>query len=482
MSKDAIQYQPTALARTSSSDAKTPSLTRRVGIALLALFMPVLVLADEPETVKNLGTRPGVDWHSFLGPTGDGKTTERGLAAWKAGSPKVRWMLPLGEGYSAPILIAGRCIICDRVREKVRCRCLNSETADELWSFTYPCTYQDKYNYDGGPRASPVSDGQRVYLHGPEGMLHCLALADGKPLWKVDTFARFGVVQNFFGVGSTPLLDGNKLIVHIGGSPPGSENKPFEQVTSNGSCIVAFDKATGKVLYQGGNDLASYSSPQLVTLGGKKVGLIFARDGLLGFDPDKGSELFRHSFRARMLESVNVSNTIVDQDRIFLSESYAVGSTLLRYANGSLETLWTAMPRRRDMGIAAHMNTPLHIDKHVYGCTGRQPNEAELRCIEWETGKVTWREQPKLGDFVAGRGSLTYADGHFLYLAEEGVLFLIKVNPVKCEIVATWDGRQSPKDGPPLAMLPEPSWAAPVLSHGLIYLRGQGRLICLEAY
>ena len=482
MSKDAIPYQHAALARESASCDYIPLLAQRAGIALLALLIPILVQADEPETVKNLGTRPGVDWPSFLGPTGDGKTTERGLAAWKAGSPKVRWMLPLGEGYSAPIIFAGRCIVCDRVREKVRCRCLNSETAAELWSFTYSSTYQDKYNYDGGPRASPVSDGQRVYLHGPEGMLHCLALADGKPLWKVDTFARFGVVQNFFGVGSTPLLDGNKLIVHIGGSPPGSENKPFEQVTSNGSCIVAFDKATGKVLYQGGKDLASYSSPQLVTLGGKKVGLIFARDGLLGFDPDKGSELFRHSFRARMLESVNVSNTIVDQDRIFLSESYAVGSTLLRYANGSLETLWTAMPRRRDMGIAAHMNTPLHIDKHVYGCTGRQPNEAELRCIEWETGKVTWREQPKLGDFVAGRGSLTYADGHFLYLAEEGVLFLIKVNPVKCEIVASWDGRQSPKDGPPLAMLPEPSWAAPVLSHGLIYLRGQGRLICLEAY
>lgn len=446
------------------------------------LLLAVNLHADEPLTIKSLSTRPGVDWPSFLGPTGDGKTTERGLSARSNSSLKFRWLIPVGEGYSAPIIVAGRCMVFDRVKNLVRCRCLNSETAKELWTFTYHSNYQDKYNYDGGPRASAVSDGQRVYLHGPEGMLHCLTLEDGKLLWKVNTFLSFGVVQNFFGVGSTPLLDDNKLIVHIGGSPPGSENKTFGGLTSNGTCIVTFDKTTGKVLYQGGNDLASYASPQLATLGGKKIGLIFARDGLFGFDPDKGTDLFRHSFRARLLESVNVSNAIIDQDRIFLSESYAVGSTLLRYSNGKIETLWTAMPRRRDQGIAAHMNTPILAGKYVFGCTGRQPNEAELRCIELETGKVMWREQPQLGDYQAGRGTLTYADGHFLYLAEEGVLFLIKANPKKYELVTIWDGRMHAKDGPPLPMLPEPSWAAPVLSHGLIYLRGQGRMVCLEAY
>lgn len=453
---------------------------RLLAIMAMAAFMTTVQLrADEP---ADPGTRPGVDWPSFLGPSGDGKTTEKGLGLWKSGSPKVRWILPVGEGYSAPIIIKGRCILFDRLGNLARCRCLNSETAKELWTFTYPSSYQDKYNYDGGPRASPVCDGERVYLHGPEGMLYCLTLAEGKELWKVDTFSTFGVVQNFFGVGSTPVLHDNNLIVHVGGSPPGSENKPFDRLTSNGTCIVAFDKLTGKKLYQGGNDLASYASPQLAVLGGKKVGLIFARDGLLGFDPDKGTELFRHPFRARMLESVNVSNAIVENDRIFLTESYAVGSTLLKYDKNQVEPLWTAMSRRRDQGIAAHMNTPILSGNYVYGCAGRHPNEADLRCMELETGKVVWRVQPKLGDYQAGRGTLTYADGHFLYLAEEGVLFLIKANPRQCEIVATWDGRQSPKEGPPFPMLPEPSWAAPVLSHGLIYLRGQGKLVCLEVY
>lgn len=434
------------------------------------------------EKVVSLSQRPGVDWPAFLGPVGNGCTPEKGLAPWAKNGPPVLWALSVGEGYCAPIVIAGRCIVFDRVKSLVRCRCLNAETAKELWNFTYTSTYEDKYNYDGGPRACPVSDGQAVYLHGPEGMLHALSLADGKLLWKVDTFKQFGVVQNFFGVGSSPLLDGNRLIVHIGGSPTDHANRPFDQVGSNDSAIVAFDKTTGKALYQCGSDLASYASPQIATLQGKKTGLIHARDGLVGFDPEKGTELFRYPFRARMLESVNVSNAIVHQDQILLSESYAVGSTLLQFKDNKCEPIWSAVPRRRDQGIAAHMNTPIRIGEYVYGCTGRHPNEADLRCIEWQTGKVVWKAQPKLNDYIAGRGTLTYVDGHFLYLAEEGVLFLIKATHTGYDEVAVWDGRQPAAGGPPLPQLAEPAWAAPVVSGGRIYLRGQGKLICLDAY
>lgn len=454
-------------------------MIRLGGLLLACVTFSLLLYAEEPATRSS---RPGVDWPGFLGPNGNGMTSEKGIAPWVQGEPKLLWSLPIGEGYSAPIIVQGKCIIFDRVGNQVRCRCLDAETIKQLWSFEYPCSYQDKYNYDGGPRACPVTDGKHVYLHGPDGMLHCLTLSDGKLVWKVDTMAQFGVVQNFFGVGSTPILDANRLIVHIGGSPPGSDNKPFDQLTSNDSAIVAFDKTTGKVLYQCGKDLASYASPQLVTLQGKKVGLIFAREGLLGFDPEQGRELFQYPFRARMLESVNVSNAVMHQDQILLSESYAVGSTLLRFSNQKLEPVWTASPRRREQGIGAHMNTPILLDGHIYGCAGRHPNEADLRCVDWATGKVAWREQPKLGDYQAGRGTLTYVDKHLLYLAEEGVLFLIKVNPKRYEEVAVWDGRQPPKNGPPFATLREPSWAAPVVSHGRIYLRGQGRLICLDAY
>jgi hypothetical protein len=39
------------------------------------------------------------------------------------------------------------------------------------------------------------------------------------------------------------------------------------------------------------------------------------------------------------------------------------------------------------------------------------------------------------------------------------------------------DGKPNPQGTP---LLVEPCWAAPILSHGLLYLRGADRLVCLE--
>ncbi len=120
----------------------------------------------------------------------------------------------------------GRLFQFDRWENKARLRAVESETGKLLWTFEYPTDYVDQYGYDDGPRASPVVDGDRVYIYGAEGLLHCLGASDGKLLWKGDTAAEFGVVQNFFGVGSTPIVSGNLLLVQVGGSGGAEPQRP----------------------------------------------------------------------------------------------------------------------------------------------------------------------------------------------------------------------------------------------------------------
>lgn len=72
-------------------------------------------------------------------------------------------------------------------------------------------------------------------------------MSDGRLRWEVDTAARFGVVQNFFGVGASPVVEGELLIAQVGGSPAGSPPVSSGHVEGNGSGIVAFDKA-GRLL------------------------------------------------------------------------------------------------------------------------------------------------------------------------------------------------------------------------------------------
>lgn len=431
--------------------------------------------------VADLGNRPGVDWPTFLGPTGDGKSPEQGVRPWSAEGPRIVWEQRLGEGYSPPTVCRGRLLVADNVKKMVHVYCFKSDTGEALWEYKYVCDYEDKYGYPPAPRACPVTDGRRVYLHASDGVLHCLRLEDGQLLWKLDTVSTFGVVPNFFGVASVPVIDGDRLLLHVGGSPGGSDDRDFMALRSNGSCVVALDKATGKTLYRCGDDLASYSSPMLVSFDGKKTGLIFARGGLLGFEPGQGKPLFHFPFRSRILESVNASNPVVAGNQVFLTEGYGAGCVLLKLKEGKPEVVWSSPTRRRDTGLCCHWATPILLDGHLYGCSGRHTNEAELRCVEFATGKVKWRVQPALGETVAGRGSLTYADGYFFYVTEEGILFLLKPDAGQYRQVAVWDGRAKIPNHPyGHAYLHEPCWAAPVLSHGLLYLRSHERLVCLE--
>src|SRR5205807_6069514 len=121
---------------------------------------------------------------------------------------------------------------------------------------------------------------------------------------------------------------------------------------------------------------------------------------------------------------------------------------------GACEVLWTDADKRWQKSMQCHWNTPIFHDGYLYGCSGRHENNAELRCIEWATGKVMWSQRG------LPRTSLLMVDGHFLCLSEDGQLLLLKVNPNKYEEVANLEVREGAE-----SLLEYPCWAAPILSH-----------------
>ncbi len=418
----------------------------------------------------DLGTRKfGADWESFLGKNSNSFSPEKGISPWPAAGPKILWGARMAEGYSMPAISRGRAFLFDQAKGTARLRCCNSENGKELWSFTYDSDYQDLYGYSNGPRCYPVVDGARVYILGPEGLLHCINIVNGKVIWKINTVTDFNVVQNFFGVGSTPTIDGELLLVAVGGSPKGSDKNDFTQLKGNGSAVVAFNKYTGKIVYQFSNELASYSSPLIATIDNRKYGLHFARGGLIGFEPATGKQDFFFPWRSRILESVNAATPVVIGNKIFISETYGPGSALLEVNKGAVKVLWDDETRGRNQSMLAHWNTPIHVDGFIYGSSGRHKSNAELRCIELNTGKVKW-SVPELT-----RCSLLQVDGHFICQAEDGLLYLIKINPEKFEKVSV---ASLLANG--VSLLQEPCWSAPVLSHGLLYVRGRNTLICID--
>jgi outer membrane protein assembly factor BamB len=414
----------------------------------------------------------GSDWPRFLGPLGTSVSTEKGILSPrpKAG-PKIVWHKGVGPGYCMPVISKGKLYQFDRNGKNARLTCMDAKTGESLWTFEYRSIYKDRFGYNSGPRCSPLVDGDHIYTYGVEGMLHCLTL-DGKLVWKCDANMEFNVVQNFFGVGSTPVIEGKLLIVQVGGSPPGSTaDDLFDQtLKGNGTGVVAFDKLTGKVVYKISDELASYASPVLATINDRRYCFVFARGGLLAFNPADGKIDFHFPWRYEKWEGVNASNPLVIGDKVFISETYGPGSALLKVKPGGYDVL-RQESKQKTKSMQCHWMTPIYHNGYIYGSSGRNTQNAELRCVEMATGKVMWTE-PGLT-----RSSLLMVDGHFICLSEDGTLRLLKVNPEKYEEVSSVELRD-PRTKQPL--LEYPCWAAPILSHGLLYLRGEDRLVCLE--
>jgi hypothetical protein len=210
----------------------------------------------------------------------------------------------------------------------------------------------------------------------------------------------------------------------------------------------------------------------LAKVAGRDVVFMFARGGLMAIDPIKGETITEFPYRARKLESVNASTPVVVGNEIFISETYELGSALVRFTGSAFEEVWSDRNRRRNQAMALHWNTPIEHEGYLYGSSGYHAPEAELRCVEWKTGKVMWSE-PNMG-----RSSLLLVDGAIICLSEDGTLRMLHPTPQKYDEIAK--SELTATDGS--ALLPYPAWAAPALSHGLLYVEGANRLVCLKLF
>lgn len=437
------------------------------------------------EELPSLWTRTrGEDWPRMLGVHFDSRSSETGIRTdWGTTGLRIVWTQKTGTGYGNGVAAKGRWFQFDRFGSVERLSCYNAETGEFLWKHETPVSYSDAYGYNDGPRCSPVVEGQHVFTYGVAGNLTCIDIATQKVVWSRDMNSDYGVVPNFFGVGASPVVHGPWLLVMVGGSPkptialrsPNVNDLPSAK--PDGTGIVALDRQTGKEVFRVGNYLASYSAPIVAKLEGKDHCLALMREGLLVFplDDPKAERFF--PWRAAMLESVNAASPVVFDDRIFISEAYEIGSALLQWKGGELQPLWKDSGGRSSQAMRTHWATPLFDNGFLYASSGRNQPDTDLRCIEvFEDAppKVRWTQRNR------DRGTGLLVDGHFLWLGENGRLQLIPLGSEKFNAITEMDLQSmvDPTDKQPLVQ--PPSWAPPVLSHGLLYVRGADRVICLE--
>jgi len=386
------------------------------------------------------------DWPQFLGPTRNGIYPGTNLApAWPKDGPPVVWQKAVGQGYSGPVVARGKLILFHRRGGEEIVEALDARDGRPLWAFPYPTSHVDQYpSGDTGPRGTPAVEDGRVFTFGAEGRLHCLDLSTGAKLWAVDGKRQFGARPGFFGLACSPLVDGDAVFVNVGG--PG------------GAGVVAFDKVTGRVLWQSNDEEASYSSPVAATLGGRRLAVFLTRGNLRGYETKSGRQAFEFPFMPPIQASVTASTPLVAGDAIFITASYDLGAAVLRVTPRGLEKLWAD-----DDTLSSQYASVVGRGGFIYGVHGRlDVGQSSLRCVELATGRVRWSR-----DGLA-YGTPILAGDSLLYLMVNGELLRAAASPDAFKEL----GRAQ--------VLPLSARAHPALADGLFYARSKDKLFCVD--
>jgi outer membrane protein assembly factor BamB len=406
-------------------------MTRSIALALVIVLAPTASRAD--------------DWPQFLGPTRNGVSAEKGLAAsWPRDGPPILWQRDVGEGFSGPVVAGDHLIAFHRVGDQEVVECLHAATGKPLWKFAYATGYVDALGKGDGPRSTPMIIGSRVVTLGAEGMLTCLDLEKGTQEWSRSLHKSYKVPPSYFGVGTSPIVADGMVLVNVG---------------AKGAGVVAFRLEDGTEVWKATDDGPSYSSPVVTSVGKQHLAVFFTRYGANVLDVKTGALRYSQKWRARYDASVNAATPLVIGDRLFFSTCYETGALLLKLkADGSAEEAWQG----EDV-MDNHYNTAIFHDGHLYGIHGRQEKTPDFRCVDLATKKVAWEKKRY------GCATMVLADGRLIVLTEAGDLVLVEATAQAYRELA----RARVFDAGPCR-------AQIALANGKLYARDQKKLVCFN--
>ena len=172
------------------------------------------------------------DWSRFRGPNGSGISAATSVPIEFGPSKNVRWRVALPAGHSSPILVGNRVYLTAYRGQSLITYAIDRATGKVLWERTAPevkTKIVDKRNNPASP--SPAAEENGVYVFFPDFGLIAYDGA-GRQLWTM----ALGPFNNIYGMGASPIIVGNLLIVACD--------------QSTGSYVMAVEKRTGRVQWK----------------------------------------------------------------------------------------------------------------------------------------------------------------------------------------------------------------------------------------
>lgn len=404
------------------------------------------------------GTIVASDWPQWRGPNRDGVWTESGiLTSFPDKGLAPEWKISVGLGYSSPIILNGRLYLSDLVVEKPivheRVLCFDTRSGKQLWITQHDATPPDWFfspEQMRGPGSTPIIHDGRVYAISMFFTLTCLDARTGAVIWTRDLVKDYQIPPS--SLDASPLVDGNLLIVPIGGKPDAG--------------VVAFDLRTGREVWRALAEAATWSSPVIISAGGTRQLIVWMRQSITSLNPTNGAVYWREpTVSGGSPGFAAVSTPVIQGDRLLVSGLMFQLDTTKPVA----KAVWPDTPSGTAR-ILSDTSTPLFKDDSVYS----PRSGGVFVCLDAGTGRERWQTNT-VTELQKGACVHLIPNGSSLFLfTDQGDLVRAELTPSGY----TELGRTHLIDPTSPLFEKKFAWAAPAFANRNIYVRNDRELRC----
>jgi outer membrane protein assembly factor BamB len=413
----------------------------------------------------------GADWPEWRGPARTGSSTETKLpSSWSPTGENLAWKVPYG-GRSSPVVFGDRLYLQNTAGSgaemQERLMAFNADTGKLLWEHRY-----NLFTSDVPPHriawASPAVDPAtgNVYAFSGNGLLMSLS-PQGKVLWERSLAEEFGMWTTHGGRVSSPVIDGNQVIVSgltfLWGQHAGGAHR-----------FISFDKTTGQAIWlsapEGRPTDTIYANPFIADVNGMRTLVSGGSDGAMhAIKVATGEPIWNWRVSQRGLNTAALvlgSDVIVthSEENLASSEMGMIAAVPI----ASKGTLTDKDARWITRGVQAGYASPVSDGERIYVLD----NGGVLFAFGAKDGKHLW--QQTLGTIA--KASPVLADGK-LYIGTEntgdagGKFFIVRPHADKAEILdQDWLG--TPQKS-------ELIIASPIVARGRIYVTSMDALYAI---
>lgn len=400
------------------------------------------------------------DWPSFRGPQGNGVSEDSKAPLQWTIVKNVKWSAKLPQASNgSPIVSAGFVFVTAPEDAKGTQRslyCFDRKSGAKVWSRTVSFEQEDP-THDTNPHggSTPAADGKRVVVWHGSGGLYCYDFV-GKELWKKD----LGVFRHMWGYGSSPVIHGDRVILHSG---PGKQTFIAAFNLQDGEEVWRQDEPThGNGEYRDPQGafpkayMGSWATPLLTKIDGRLQVVCPMPTRVVGLDATDGKLLWWCEGLRANQGDLAYSSPVLADDICVITGGFG-GPSFAFKAGGEGDITSTRRLWRKDSNPQS-IGSGVAIDGYFY-----RPNAGAntIECIEPKTGKVLWTE--RAGSYW---GSIVVAAGRCYVTGQDGTTVVFKPSPEKFELLAK-------------NTLGEGSNATPAVSDGELFLRTHRTLWCI---